>query len=157
MTGYAIDWILTLTLLAVIVGGIGTAAAIIAAWYAHEGVRLQRRQDEISPAAIEVSGGELYLLRKLEEYGPMLRGLYRSSSGNSTAWRLEKLGCVRNASDAPENRWVFEVHERLLRRDLTRHDRASDQIRLTDSGRAVLQKERAQKLSDADHPISFAP
>src|SRR6266566_1741353 len=109
-----IDWPLTLAWWVLGAAIISAFFAWRATHYSKLSYRLQHRQHEAAPTGIEVSDTELFLLRLIEEHGPLKRGEYREPSSMVSSWCSDlTLKCVRGRTYAPGNHWFLSTLEWL--------------------------------------------
>jgi hypothetical protein len=139
-----IDWPLTLTLVGVIIGGLGLIAGTVAAVYSVLAFRIQERQDRASVTNIPVSEEELTILRFVDRDGPLPRGFYNVGQQSVSAWRLRTSG--QHIVGDPRNSWFLRTVDELKARELVARG-PGDGLKLTQEGRSVVRR-------DAHRPIA---
>lgn len=143
--GIKIDWPLALELLGAIAGG-----ALVAG-----GARRLLSGHRPSASSIEVTEDELWVLRRIEEDGPLRWG-FMPPSGDETAggWMLQRLEkFLKPESESRTNAHFSALVRELRRRDLL--DERSQVFTVNDASRAVLRRDAGREVPEDRIRLEF--
>lgn len=146
-----IDWPLTLSWLAL---GVSAVSALFAGWatrYTRLAYRLQEKQHAAAPTGIEVSDSELFVLRLVDDEGPLVNRSYLDPPNIEVSYWSTGLRPGHVVHDTPGNQWFRTAIERLQDRELVTSEYRQfwgSTFRLTENGRVVVRKEAGRKLKD---------